>query len=138
MQAMGAVMGKHTDPTGAAVSGRNNATSTMGALAAGSAGVWGMAPSELDYAGLAIAGRAMFFTRSGMLTIAKNKSSVTATVSPLSTTGSMPSLVLATLQTNRNGTYIQAAVANAATGKITIYLNKKVTAATKVAYFVLN
>ena len=47
-------------------------------------------------------------------------------------------MVLATLQTNRAGVYIQAAVANPATNKITIYLNKKVPAATKVAYFILN
>ena len=46
--------------------------------------------------------------------------------------------MLATLQTNRAGIYVQAAVASPASGKITIYLNKKVTAATKVAVIILN
>jgi hypothetical protein len=46
------------------------------------------------------------------------------------------SYVLATLQTNRAGVYVQSVVAT--TGKIRIYLNKKVTAKTYVAYFVIN
>jgi len=47
-------------------------------------------------------------------------------------------LVLATLQTNRVGLYVQAAVPNSSQGTVTVYLNKKVTAATKVAWFVIN
>jgi hypothetical protein len=74
------------------------------------------------------------FSRSGLLAIAANRSSVSKAVPALSAT----SMVLATLQTNRAGVYIQAAVASPASKKITIYLNKKVTAATKVAYFVLD
>jgi hypothetical protein len=74
------------------------------------------------------------FSRSGLLTIAAGKSSISKAVGALSAT----SMVLATLQANRAGVYIQAAVAGRASGKITIYLNKKVTAATKVAYFVLD
>jgi hypothetical protein len=98
-----------------------------------------MAPHDLDHWAFCAIGRAAFPTRSGLLTIAKNTSSVSATVMPIAAGGPAgASMVLATLQTNRAGIYIQAAVASPATNKITIYLNKKVTAATKVAYFVLN
>jgi hypothetical protein len=74
------------------------------------------------------------FSRSGLLTVAAGKSSISKAVGALSAT----SMVLATLQSNRAGVYIQAAVASRASGRITIHLNKKVTAATKVAYFILN
>jgi hypothetical protein len=49
---------------------------TSGGLAAGGVGVWGMAPADLDHAGLAIADRAMFHTRSGVLTIATTATKV--------------------------------------------------------------
>jgi len=131
-----AVKGQHSDPAGAAVYGENTAGNAVGGLGVGNTGVLGEAPTDLDHAGLTVIGRAMFLTRSGLLTIAKNKSSVSNAV--LLAGGQIPSMVLATLQTNRPGVYIQAAVANPATNKITIYLNKKVTAATKVAVFILN
>jgi len=76
----------------------------------------------------------VIFDSAGLLTIAAGKSSISKAVGALSAT----SMVLATLQTNRSGVYIQAALASRASGKITIYLNKKVTAATKVAYFILD
>lgn len=136
VQGAAAVTGEHSDPTGSGVSGANSASQTMGALAAGDNAVLGMAPNDLDHGGLFIIGRATFLTRSGLLTIAKNKSSA-STPAPLAS-GQVPSMVLATLQTNRPGVYVQAAVANPATGTVTIYLNKKVTAATKVAFFILN
>ncbi len=131
-----AVKGEHAGPAGAAVYGENTAGNASGGLGIGNTGVLGQAPTDLDHAGLTVIGRAMFLTRSGLLTIAKNKSSVSNPV-PLAG-GQTPSMVLATLQTNRPGIYIQAAVANPATNMITIYLNKKVTAATKVAVFILN
>jgi hypothetical protein len=46
------------------------------------------------------------------------------------------SYVVATLQTNRPGVWIQAVTP--AAGKITIYLNKAVTGATVVGYLVIN
>jgi hypothetical protein len=46
------------------------------------------------------------------------------------------SYALATLQSNRSGVYVQSVVPT--TGKIRIYLNKKVTAKTYVAYFVID
>jgi hypothetical protein len=115
------------------VFGGHEAGQTFGALAGPSAALWGQAPLDVDHHGLFVDGRAHFKT-SGRLTIAANKSLVSATVPALTA----PSMVLATLQTNRAGVYIQAAVASPASKKITIYLNKKVTAAIKVAYFVLD
>ena len=46
--------------------------------------------------------------------------------------------MLATLQTNRAGFYVQAAVPNLSKKAVTIYLNKKVPAAMKVAWFTLS
>jgi len=46
--------------------------------------------------------------------------------------------VLATLQTNRGGFYVQAAVPNVSKKTVTIYLNKKAPAAMKVAWFMLS
>jgi hypothetical protein len=138
VQGVFAVLGEHSHATGIAVQGQNAASNTQGALGAANAGVWAFAPSDLSHAGLVVAGRVMFHTRSGVLTIAKNTSSVSKAVAALDPAPAIPSMVLATLQANRPGVYVQAAVANPATGKITIYLNKKVSAATKVAYFILN
>jgi len=95
--------------------------------------VWGRVPHDLYHFGLLSTGRAIFPAASGLPTIAKGKSSVSAAIPALIPT----TAVLATLQTNRAGVYIQAAVASSASGKITIYLNKKAMAATKVAYFIL-
>ena len=127
-----AVHGEHSSPEGAAVVGINTATVAQGGLGLMSSGVWGGAPTDLNHWGLEIAGR-VSFSRAGLLTIAAGSSSVSTTRPALSPT----TMVLATLQTNRAGVYIQAAVASSASGKITIYLNKKVTAATLVAYFIL-
>jgi len=46
--------------------------------------------------------------------------------------------VLATLQTNRAGLHVQAAVPSVSKNSITIYLNSKAPAITKVAWFVLS
>jgi hypothetical protein len=128
-----AVKGESSSPGGAAVLGINTATGAQGGLGLRSSGVWGGAPTDLNHWGLEIAEGRVSFSRSGLLTIAAGSSSVSTTRPALSPT----TMVLATLQTNRAGVYIQAAVASPAAGKITIYLNKKVTAATKVAYFIL-
>jgi len=127
-----AVQGENSSPGGAAVVGVNTATVAQGGLGLMSSGVWGGAPTDLNHWGLEIAGR-VSFSQSGLLTIAAGKSSVSSTRPALNPA----TMVLATLQTNRAGVYIQAALASPASGKITIYLNKKVTAATKVAYFIL-
>lgn len=88
-------------------------------------------PSPTSIA-LRVTGRAVF-DRSGRLTIAAGSSSVTARI-PLRP----ESMVLAVLQTNRPGVYVQAAVPNPGAGSFTIYLNKAVTASTVVAWQVLS
>jgi hypothetical protein len=128
-----AVAGEHPDPNGVAVSGTNTAFGSTGALGSRGTALWGRVPHDLDHFGLFVTGRAIFPTAQGLLTIAKGSRSVSADKPALTA----DTLVLATLQQNRAGIYIQAAVADPATGQITIYLNKAVPAATKVAYFVL-
>jgi len=127
------VMGESSNLHGVGVVGVNSVAGTQGMFGHHSAGVVALAPVVADRVALEVLGRARF-TRSGTLSIAARTSSISTAMPALTAT----SMVLATLQTNRAGVYIQAAVANPATNKITIYLNKKVTAATKVAYFVLN
>ena len=106
---------------------------TGGALGSGSIGVRAFAPVDSHHYGLSTTGRVHFSGRAGVLTIPQGKSSVGTAVSALTAT----SMVLATLQTNRAGIYVQAAVASLP-GKIAIYLNQAVPKATKVAYFVLD
>jgi len=122
-----------TNAAGHAFYGWNASSNTQGFLCRGDVALQGSAPTDVTHYALVALGRISFPSRSGVLTIAAGKSSVSAAESALAA----GTIVLATLQTNRAGVYIQAAVASSASGKITIYLNKKVTAATKVAYFVL-
>ena len=72
------------------------------------------------------------FSRSGRLTVSAGYSSVGKTLAGVTTS----SLIIATIQTNRAGYYVQAAVP--ASGSFRVYLNKTATAATNVAYFVIN
>ena len=92
----------------------------------------GVVASAIDASTLAlrVMGRATF-SFSGKATIAANKSSVTVTKPGVSTS----SLIIATPSTNRAGVYVQSVVPGA--GKFTIYLNKKVSGATGVAYMIL-
>ncbi len=129
-----AVEGETSHAGGYAIAATNTGSSTRALLGTPTTGVDAYAPMNPNgYYGLSVYGRLHFSGRSGLLTIPKAKSSVNTTVYALTSS----SMVLATLQGNRAGTYIQAAVASPAADRITIYLNKKVTAATKVAYFVL-
>ena len=82
---------------------------------------------------LKVEGKASF-TRSGVATIAAGKSSVVVTVAG---NVAASSLCFANLTLLRSGVYVAAVRPNFPTGKLTIYLNKAVTASTKVAWFVL-
>jgi hypothetical protein len=75
------------------------------------------------------------FSRSGILTIPAGQSSVT-TQTFIALTGD--SMILATLQEDRPGTFVRAAVPSPGTSSLTIYLNRAVSQATTVAYFILN
>jgi hypothetical protein len=74
------------------------------------------------------------FSRSGVLTLADSAASITKTGVPLTSA----SYVLATLQTNTTGLFIQGAVPNPAGSTITIYFSKTAPIGTRVAWFVVN
>ena len=71
-------------------------------------------------------------SRSGRKAIASGHSSLKVTMAGVTTS----SYVVATLQTNRSGFYVQSAVP--ASGSFTIYLNKAVPSPTYVGYLVIN
>jgi hypothetical protein len=97
------------------------------------AGVGVRADNTAGGAALQATGPAIF-SRSGVLTIGAGKSTATKTGVALTTA----SLVLATLQDNRAGIFVQAAVPNISGSSFTIHLSKAVSANTKVAWFVVN
>jgi hypothetical protein len=74
------------------------------------------------------------FSRSGALTVTAGSAKATQTGVALTSI----SLVLATLQQHTTGVYVTAAVPNVVGKSFTVYLSKAVTAATKVAWFVVN
>jgi len=127
--AKAAIHGSHVVAGNAGVTGFNTADGTMGSLG-GVFGVAGVAPNNLW--ALGVNGKATF-SRSGVLTIPKNAQN--AKVSSVALTSS--SFIIATLNQYRSGVWIAAAIPNVASDSITIYLNKKATLATKVAWFVL-
>ena len=95
----------------------------------GSVGVY--AEADLPSRALFVQGKA-HFSRSGRSTIGAGRSSITVNL----TGTSSASRVFAVLHSNRAGRYVRAVVPT--TGKFTIYLNTTVTAATYVAWFVLD
>ena len=80
---------------------------------------------------LAVDGK-VTFRLSGVKNIAKGKSSLKVKIPEVSSA----CFAVATLQTNRAGIYVQAAVCT--TGYVTIYLNKAVPGTTRVAFLVLS
>ena len=74
------------------------------------------------------------FSQSGILTVSAGSSRVTKTGVMLTTS----SLVLATLQQNVPGVYVQSAVPNVSGSSFTVHLNKTAPARIKVAWFVIN
>ena len=82
---------------------------------------------------LQVAGKAVF-SRSGLVTVAAGSS--TTTVAGVALTSA--SLVLATLQQHTTGVYVLAAVPSVSGSSFTVYLSKAVTAATKVAWVIIN
>jgi hypothetical protein len=83
--------------------------------------------------GLRVTGKAAF-DRSGKLLINAGHSSLTKTGIGLSAA----SFILATLQTNVAGLFIQAVVTNVAGSSFTIYLNKAPTVNVAVAWLAVN
>jgi hypothetical protein len=125
------VRGASSNPEGWGVIAANSSQETSVKLA-GRVGVFSEAPAPNGFA-LVAAGKVEFY-RSGVVTIPAGKKTVK--VSSVAVTNG--SFVFATMQYPRSGVYIAAAVPNVDTDSITIYLNKGVTYATKVAWFVLD
>jgi hypothetical protein len=97
------------------------------AIAAGGAIAAAGNAAALDVRGVAS------FTRSNIVTVAANATSVVVNVPGGLTAASH---VLATLQTNLGTIAVRAAVPNPANGKVTIYLTGAAPSGTKVAWFV--
>jgi hypothetical protein len=116
------MLGIASKASGVGVNGRALSATAVGVLAENTAG--GTA--------LVVSGKAAF-TNCGLLTVATGKSSATQKGVPLAKF----SLVLATLQQDRPGVWIRSAVPNLAGQSFTVHLSKAVTAATEVAWFIV-
>jgi hypothetical protein len=101
------------------------------ATTAGSVGI--LAENSAGGTALQANGRAIF-SRSGILTM--NSGQSTATQTGIALTAA--SLVLAVLQQNRTGVYVQAAAPDVSASSFTVHLNKAVSSSTKVAWFIVN
>jgi len=99
----------------------------------GAAGIGVLAESSAGGTALKATGRVVF-SRSGVLTVAAGKSTITKTGVALT----KASLVLATLQQDVPGVWVRCAVPNVTAKSFTVHLSKAVSATTKVAWFVLN
>ena len=82
---------------------------------------------------LQVNGKAVF-SRSGILTVPMGSDQATQTGVDLTSA----SLVLATMQDDRAGNFVRAAVPSVSTSSFTVLLNKKVTSPTKVGWMVVN
>jgi hypothetical protein len=120
----------YSDIDSAAVGVRGESTAGTGVRGQATSGTGGYFASTSG-AALAVVGKATF-SRSKRVTIGAGSSSLKVTLAGVTTS----SLVFAVLHSNRAGVYVQAVVP--ASGSFTIYLNKAVTSATYVAYFVVN
>lgn len=130
------VYGDTSDPNGSGVYGENNGGG-YGVTGRSNTGTAVLAESTGGNA-LVVNGFALF-SRSGKLTIPAGAHSITKTGVVL-TTGS---LVFATLQENRPGIYVRAAIPNVSMlppppSSFTIYLNDRAPANTTVAWFIVN
>ncbi len=124
------VYGYGNDPSGRGVRGQNLANSTEGWLG-GPEGVLARAPTSRT--ALNVDGK-VHLSRSGIATVSKNAwKKIIADVALTSR-----SQVFVTLQQYRSGVYVAAAQANVDSDSITIYLSKRVSAATKLAWFILD
>jgi hypothetical protein len=115
--------------------GYNSGTGGLGVAGAPEigAGVGVTAQHSSGGTALQVIGTAVF-SRSGTLTIKAGASAVTLTGVALTAA----SLILATLQNNVPGVYVQSAVPDVSKGSFTIHLSKAVPTGTTVAWFIVN
>ncbi len=133
-----AIRGTSTDQVGDGYSTGVHGEGRVGVHGEGPTGVRGISASgdggyfkSTTGNGLSVDGRVRF-NRSGQLQVPAGSSRVTKTIQ-LSTT----SFILATMQQRRPGIYIEAVVPDAANERFTIYLNKPVSASTRIGWFVI-
>ncbi len=137
---------EHVPPPDTGISGRSDTGGTNGRGLSGfcSAGIGLVGQTDTGVGvraycgnntgvGLSVIGKAAF-ARSGKLTISAGHSSLTKTGIGLTSA----SFILATLQTNVAGLFIQAVVPNPAGSSFTIYLNKAPTVSVVVAWMAVN
>lgn len=124
------VMGYTDVPATTATGTRGEATQGVGVHGHSGTGV-GVLATAVSGTALQVTGKIQL-SRSGRVGIGSGKSSLVVTLAGVAA----GSYVIATLQSNRPGVYVQAVVP--ATGKFTIYLNKAVTTFTYVGYIVIN
>lgn len=97
----------------------------------GPVGLYGSASTSSAY-GLWVKGRVKLENRSGRLSVAAGKTSVSKSVAGVTTS----SIVIAVLQQAETGTWVRAAVAT--TGKFTVYFNRALPSSSVVGWIVLN
>jgi len=88
---------------------------------------------QLEAPALQVNGKPVF-RRSGILTVPVGSDQATQTGLDLTSA----SLVLATMQDDRSGNFVRAAVPSVGTSSFTVLLNKKVATPTKVGWMVVN
>ncbi|HEX2754021.1 MAG TPA: hypothetical protein VHM48_01085 [Candidatus Limnocylindrales bacterium] len=124
-----------SDATGTGVYGFSGSTVPA---APAHTGVFGYSDSGYGVYARALTGTALYvngkarFSRSGVISITSGHRSITKTLSGVTAS----SMIIAMAQNLVTGVFVQAAIPGS--GKFTIYLNKTVTATTKVAWFVIN
>jgi hypothetical protein len=92
----------------------------------------GLAGYSKNGYGLYVTGKVKFSNRSGRISVAKGKTSISKSVPGMSSSN----VVIAVLQQAETGTWVRAAVA--ATGKFTVYFNRALPSASVVGWLVLN
>ena len=117
------VKGEVASPGGTAVRGK--------ATAAGGRALVGEVGSAATGIGIEAFGRVRFPNRSGVATVASGGTSVKVTVAGVTSAN----FAIATLATNRSGTWVRAVTCSKDT--VTVYLNKAASAATRVTWLVL-
>ena len=124
------VMGYTDFPATTATGARGEATQGVGVHGHSGTGV-GVLATAANGTALQVTGKVQL-SRSGRIGIGTGKSSLVVPMAGVAA----DSYVIATLQSNRPGVYVQAVVPSA--GKFTIYLNQAVTTFTWVGYIVIN
>ncbi len=122
------VWGASTEGIG--VIGTAEGLDSIGVYAVGPLGLYAEGP--VDGYAVAVQGAA-WFSRSGVATLASGSFVTVAVEGGLAA----DAMVLATVQSNRAGIWVRAAVPNPTTGNVIIYLNTSVPGSTKVAWFVV-